>query len=255
MKRKAKQTGSGGRLRLGLLLATAAAFLLVPEVALAAPCLGEVIFAGEGSGSVISHEGPVGEPRIQPATGTGASRNRRRHDLRAVGEPSEPNTKVEEPGICKTELSENLVAPSIRLEHQADPGSVFAGWKVTKDRGSPASRKSPVRETAPSVPSARGSRCPGNVRSQTPSTQALNLTASGAAGGESNARSTAVLPGRVRLKSKKPKRSKYLLPARASNWTNGRPVPVQRRTTTRVRSRWHPKRSAPTPNSLWRPRI
>ena len=189
MKRKAKQCGSRGRLRLGLLLATAAAFLLVPAgQALAAPLPSAmVIFAGEGSGSVISHEGPVqGNPRLQPCHWDGSIPEiDEGMTYVPVGEPSEPNTKVEEPGICKTELSENLVAPSIRLEHHADPGSVFAGWKVIQGSGLAC-----VQESAGAGDCSVGSF--GGVEVVVQATfdleplapYALNLTASGAAGGE-----------------------------------------------------------------------
>ena len=67
MKRKAKQRGSGGRLRWALLLASAAAFLLVP-VASASAVTGKIVFSGSGSGTVsgaLSEFGSTpGEPSI-----------------------------------------------------------------------------------------------------------------------------------------------------------------------------------------------
>jgi hypothetical protein len=67
MKRIAKRTGSRGRLRLGLLLATAAAFLLVPVAAAYAAEDTTIVGAGEGSGWVKGATGfnEGGEPYIE----------------------------------------------------------------------------------------------------------------------------------------------------------------------------------------------
>jgi hypothetical protein len=114
VKRNAKQTGSGGRLRWGLLLGTVAAFLLVP----AAQALAEtgvaayhIHGAGEGSGWIKGNapekEGG-GTPLIEC-------------HYTSPGPPT---------GTCDG-IVDNIGIEGIVVIAEADPGSEFIGWKVT----------------------------------------------------------------------------------------------------------------------------
>ena len=109
MKHKAKPSGSGGgsRLRLTILLATVAAFLLVPVAQAFATDTLKVNLAGTGSGEVSSEAATFkGTPPIvcsgPPATGN-----------------------------CETTMEE--VEPELKgvvMFVTADPGSEFAGWTI-----------------------------------------------------------------------------------------------------------------------------
>ncbi len=117
MKRKAKQSGSGGRLRLGLLLAIAAALLLVPAVQASAaePKLNVNIFAQPGaSGEVISDPGSpafMGEPPIACSYPVGGPQG----------------------GVCENEMAEpEKGAFAAALKAKLGPGTAFEKWEVVK---------------------------------------------------------------------------------------------------------------------------
>ena len=122
MKRKTKQGDSGGRLRLGLLVASVAAFLLVP-VAGASAEDGFIVFEGEGSGWVKgAAPGENGEPPIE---------------CHWNGTEIDIGTSVAEgsgaPGLnaCETNLPEPIPGiKGIGVEQEADGGSEFGGWEA-----------------------------------------------------------------------------------------------------------------------------
>jgi hypothetical protein len=112
MKRKAKQSGSGGRLRLGLLMACAAAFLLVPAAQALANGTMTVVIEGGGGGNVTSGnnlEQFIGSPRIE----------------------CNHNGKTETTsGTCNNELSLEGGLEATYLNANPKYGSEFGGWTV-----------------------------------------------------------------------------------------------------------------------------
>ncbi len=112
MKRKAKQNGSGGRLRLGLFLASVAAFLLVP-VAMASAAPVQILFEGSGSGTVTGDPFAEGSPKIE-CHWNGTAINE--------GTPSA--------GECNSETVAAEGSQAIKVNGVADSGSELAGWKV-----------------------------------------------------------------------------------------------------------------------------
>ena len=118
MKRKAKSSGSGGRLRLGLLLAAVSAFLLVPAASAFANVTAEISFAGEGAGWVEGEAGAEGgEPEVKCHwNGT---------EIDVGMEGSEVKA-----GVCKTAALPLLGEGGIFVFQEADPLSEFAGWTV-----------------------------------------------------------------------------------------------------------------------------
>ena len=114
MKRNAKQNGSGGCLRLALLMASVAALLLVPAAGASAATNTHIIFAGEGSGWVKGAEGAEGGvPNVN-----------------CHWNGSAIDTGTPEAGKCETEAQNLGGITGITVVHQADPGSEFAGWEV-----------------------------------------------------------------------------------------------------------------------------
>lgn len=112
MKSKAKENGSGGRLRFGLLLACATVFLLVPT-AMASAATGAVEIEGSGSGEVIPIPG----------------------EEEAAGSP-EINCKYTSPGpvtgTCTTTAFSEEGINVLKVRGIAAPGSSLAEWKVVK---------------------------------------------------------------------------------------------------------------------------
>ncbi len=168
MKRKAKSSGSGGRLRLGLLLAAVSAFLLVPAASAFANVTAEISFAGEGAGWVEGEAGAEGgEPEVKCHwNGT---------EIDVGMEGSEVKA-----GVCKTAALPLLGEGGIFVFQEADSGSEFGGWTVME--GVDVSGCSPagcgVAQFAPS-PAGIKIKATFNLKSEP-----LNLTVSGAAGGE-----------------------------------------------------------------------
>jgi len=121
MKRTAKQSGTGGRLRGGLLMATVAALLLIPAASAFADVPAKVAGAGEGSGWVKGVE-QSGKP-------TGGEPLLECHWNGALGEFDEGATTAS--GECETTAKEVSSITGITLKHEADePGSEFGGWKI-----------------------------------------------------------------------------------------------------------------------------
>ena len=123
MKRITKSKGSGGRLRVGLLVAIATALLLVSATsAFAAAIPAEIVGSGSGSGWVKGNEGVSnghvegGEPLVN------CHWNGHEFDT-AIPVGS---------GKCQTMAQETVagVGESLRVGHEADLGSLFEGWKV-----------------------------------------------------------------------------------------------------------------------------
>ena len=104
MNRNPKTGGSGGRLRLGLLTATVAAFLLVPAAQAFAAPEGHIIIEGNGSGAVIG-SGP---------TGGGISCHK----------PSEGGD------VCDTALIENAGFFYLKVKHEQTAPNEFVEWIV-----------------------------------------------------------------------------------------------------------------------------
>jgi len=121
VKRTAKQSGTGGRLRGGLLMATVAALLLIPAASAFADVPAKVAGAGEGSGWVKGVE-QSGKP-------TGGEPLLECHWNGALGEFDEGATTAS--GECETTAKEVSSITGITLKHEADePGSEFGGWKI-----------------------------------------------------------------------------------------------------------------------------
>lgn len=114
MKRNAKQTALGGRWRLGLLAAVAAAFLVAPVASALAAEDSEIVFSGAGAGWVKGKAGAEGGvPHIECHwNGTEID----------IGTP--------EPGKCETEAQTVGPFKGITVVQEADAGSEFTEWKV-----------------------------------------------------------------------------------------------------------------------------
>ncbi len=112
MKRNAKSRGSGGRLRLTLLLATAAAFLLVPAVSASAAEV-HIIIEGTGAGTVKG---------VPPLDGT----------LPINCTYASPGPKT---GACDAAMNTSEGLEGEKVLEEAAPGSEFAGW--TSEGGLP----------------------------------------------------------------------------------------------------------------------
>ena len=123
MRHKAKQRGSGGRLRLGLLLATTAALLLVPAAMASANV--KVIVEGSGSGTAKGIEPAPGVPPIECVHSGGA------------------------PTICESEPTVGESGPSVKLEHITASGSEFKEWKVLKGVPLGCAQENPEAGTCP----------------------------------------------------------------------------------------------------------
>ena len=106
MKRNAKQNGSGGRLRLGLLMATVAAFLLVPAAQAFAVEDAHITITGSGSGRVYGVTPTPGNLPIEC------------HKPSQVGD------------VCNTEHQVAGPYSAISVSKEASPGSEFVGWTV-----------------------------------------------------------------------------------------------------------------------------
>ena len=121
MKRIAK-TGSGGRLRLAVLIASVAAFVLVPAVSASAGVPLEVVFAGEGSGWVKGEAGiEGGNPHVE------CHWNGHEIDIGIPG-PHECKATAENVGIG---------FGGILLFGEADTHSELLGWEVKEEEGVP----------------------------------------------------------------------------------------------------------------------
>lgn len=122
MKHKAKPSGSSGgnRLRLTILLATVAAFLLVPAAQAFAGTL-TINVEGSGNGEVSSVGGLFGEGKWEGSPPIECSH---------VGSPVEETT-----GVCETELVVEEEFDAIAAHATADPGSEFAGWETVEGFG------------------------------------------------------------------------------------------------------------------------
>ena len=119
MKRKAKQNGSGGRLRLGLLVATAAAFLLVPAAQALANVAVTVNGAGTGQGEITSGNG------LEKYKGTPPL------ECHWTGSTWNPGTPAN--GECKNEGSaEGEGIEGTYVKAAPANGSEFAGWTIVK---------------------------------------------------------------------------------------------------------------------------
>jgi hypothetical protein len=123
VKRNAKQNGSGGRLRLGLLMATAAAFLLVPAASALADVPAEMVGAGEGSGwfkGAVGIEG--GEPHVE---------------CHWNGATQEFDTALPPgSGECKTTAKNlGIGQGGILVEAESDPGSELTALEVDEMGG------------------------------------------------------------------------------------------------------------------------
>ncbi|MFZ1991186.1 MAG: hypothetical protein WAW96_15615, partial [Alphaproteobacteria bacterium] len=116
MKRNAKSRGSGGRLRLTLLLATAAAFLLVPVASASAAHPIIVEFAGTGSGWVKGSGVQVGAPPIE------CHWNGAEIDVGMKGAEKKA-------GVCESETIPGEIEGFLG-EETPDEKSEFGGWKV-----------------------------------------------------------------------------------------------------------------------------
>jgi hypothetical protein len=168
VKRKAKQSGSGGRLRLALLGATVAAFLLVPAAqAFAANPEVHIIFGGEGAGWVKGNA-PEGEgggtPRIE-CHGTAGARD---------GTP---------PAICDSE-TDNVGVLGVQLIAQADPGSELTGWEVQAPGAAFGGCQNPVETQTEECAAVTFGGAYSVKAIFALKSEPLNLTVSGAAGGE-----------------------------------------------------------------------
>ena len=126
MKRNAKQSGSGGRLRWGLLMATVAAFLLVPVAsASAAVEHSQVLGAGEGSGWVKGEAGTEG--------GTPHVECHWNGELQEFDEGGEPGKPGPDPTVHKCEFTANNVGigqGGVLMFAEHDSGSLLYGWEV-----------------------------------------------------------------------------------------------------------------------------
>ena len=125
MKRIAKQSGSRGRLRLGLLMATVAVFFLVPVAGASAAKI-HVVFSGSGSGWTQPHEGLGGEPQIE------CHWNGSEIDI-----VKENGVEISGKHVCETEpiLFEPGGNKGIKLHDEADTGSEFVKWQATGGTG------------------------------------------------------------------------------------------------------------------------
>gem|GEM_PF-3719733 len=94
-------------MRLGLLMASVAAFLLVP-VAVASAAEAEIVFAGSGSGTLTGGAPVPGEPPLDCFGKAG----------------------VAEGPVCTSETQPLEGFDAIKVEREAAPGSKFAGFKV-----------------------------------------------------------------------------------------------------------------------------
>ena len=115
--------------RLHLLITVAAAFFLVPASSAFGYANVSIEFLGTGSGQVLGHEGAVqGEPRINCHANAGVI------DI-GTGPPG-PGGVSGEPGLeeCAAEQGFSIL-PGIRVEHHADVGSEFVGWKILPPGG------------------------------------------------------------------------------------------------------------------------
>jgi hypothetical protein len=112
--RSTEHSPSSGRIRLTILLATVAAFLLVPVAQAAANGILTVEVAGTGSGEVSSVNGFANSGQYEGSP-----------PIECSGPPSK--------GTCETELVEEEEEPgmqAIGLHAVAAPGSEFVGWVV-----------------------------------------------------------------------------------------------------------------------------
>jgi hypothetical protein len=174
VKRKAKQSGSGGRLRWGLLLATVAAFLLVPAASAFAGVQGEVIGAGEGSGWV-------------KGVGTAEEQGNPPVDCHWSGELQEFDTAIPlGSGKCKFEaINIGIGEGAVELEGEHDPGSLLYGWHVVEGSAvsgceEPVFSQEEICGVLQFAPSPAGIKVRATFNLQS---EPLTLTASGAAGG------------------------------------------------------------------------
>jgi hypothetical protein len=127
VKRNAKQNGSGGRLRLALLAATAAAFLLVPAAQAFAHFPITVEGAGAGSGWVYGKAPNEGNPVIE-CHWNGAEG---KFDF---GTSVAEGSNVAGLNECKSETVTNEIE-GVLAEPSADEGSLFAGWMTLEGIG------------------------------------------------------------------------------------------------------------------------
>ena len=113
MKRIAKQNGSGGRLRVGLLLATAAALLLVPAAAASAAEVNvHIHMEGTGSGEVVGVAPVGGAPTPIACVYDGTTQS----------------------GVCDAQTQTEGALDGIKVERIAAPGSKWEnppGWSQT----------------------------------------------------------------------------------------------------------------------------
>jgi hypothetical protein len=122
VKRKAKQSGSGGRLRLTLLLASAAAFLLVPIAsASAANPPASAIFGGSGSGWVKGEGELIGNPPLEcHYNGTEID----------IGTSPAEGSGVAGLHVCTTEIVSGESFNGQLFHAEEDPGSEFVEWEL-----------------------------------------------------------------------------------------------------------------------------
>lgn len=120
MKRITKSSGSGGRLRLGLLLATVAAFLLVPAASAFANAPAEIVFAGEGAGWVKGEAGAEGGvPHVE-----------------CHWDGTKIDIGIPAAGECKTTAQNvGIGQGGILVFGEADAGSDLFGWEVDEKGG------------------------------------------------------------------------------------------------------------------------
>jgi hypothetical protein len=116
--------------RLYLLAALAAAFLLVPIAsASAANPPASVVFEGSGSGWVKGEGELAGNPPLECHwNGTEIDIGMKAGPPIVVGEPPYENEKIEEPGICKTEIVSGESFKGQLFHAEEDPGSKFVEW-------------------------------------------------------------------------------------------------------------------------------
>jgi hypothetical protein len=170
VKREANPSGSGGRLRLALLIASAAAFLLVPIAsASAANPPASVVFEGSGSGWVKGEGELAGNPPLECHWNG---------ETQKIDVDMPPGS-----GKCETETVKGESFTGQLFHAEEDPGSVFVEWELI-------SADLPIgceELTAPYcgiVTFVNPIEVKAIFEEIPPPLQPLNLTASGAPGGE-----------------------------------------------------------------------
>jgi hypothetical protein len=183
VKRKAKQSGSGGRLRWGLLMATVAAFLLVPVGQAFAGVPLKVTGAGEGSGWVKG----VGTPEERGNPEVKCHWNGELQEFDEVWNGTEFTAGVPTPGKCEGEaINVGIGEGAVALEGEHDPGSLLYGWHVEEGLFLSGCEEPVTAQTETCAP-LQFSPAPAGIKVKATfnlKSEPLTLTASGAAGGE-----------------------------------------------------------------------